>query len=151
MQIIISINDIWRRYTEQSLALKNVGVDVNRVIHIAYGYAVVSANAEAVYPTHTTGRNIFTEVSSLLIDRLPHNDRLPFTRQSAYGGNNDTLVYHVVDLIGEISQMLIDAVVHQLGSFPPHLRLLRFVGPDLVLTTNNEEDREFLRYCEPEG
>lgn len=149
MYIIISIHDIWRRYTEQSIALQNVGLEVKDVVHLAFGFAAISASPGPVVGVHQSSGNIFTEVSNLLVDRLPLTNRLPFTRQPAYGVN-DTIVYHVVDIIGEISQMLIDAVVNQIGSFPPQLRLLHLTGPDLVLTIS-EEGRELLRDCQTQS
>lgn len=144
MQIVIRIQDIWTRYAEDSLALKNVGVTVEEVVHLAFGYAVLTCQTRPVSLGHRAGGDIFTLVTNLLADRLPIDDRLPGLRQSVYGGHS-AIVYKVVDMVGEISHMLADAVIQQLGTFPPYLRLLRFVGPDLVLILN-EEHRESLSY-----
>lgn len=133
MIIVIAIRDIWRRFDEESLALKNLGLEVPEVIQLAFGYAALSAYPGPVVLPHSTSNNIFVAVKTLLQDRLPHNDRLSFTRQSGYG-LGDQVVYKVVDIVGEISSMLADAVIQQLGSFPPQLRFGRCLGKDLTLT-----------------
>jgi len=149
MYIVIPIQDIWKRFAEDSRALGSMGVTVKDVVHLAFGYAAASCIATSVALPHR-GFHIFESVTNLLVDRLPQTDRLPFSRQSAYGANADTRVHQVVDIVGEVSHMLADAVTRQLGSFPPNLRLLRFVGPDLVLIIN-EEDRDFLCDSVAEG
>ena len=149
MLIVIPIQDIWRRFAEDSRVLSNMGITVKDIVHLAFGYAAASCVTSDVALPHR-GFHIFEAVSNLLVDRLPQPDRLPFPRQSAYGALGDPRLHQVVDIVGEVSQMLADAVIHQLGSFPPQLRLLRFVGPDLVLIIN-EEDRDFLRNSGTEG
>lgn len=147
MQIVISIQDIWRRYEEQSRALLNLGVEVEDVVKLAYGFAAISAQPNLPYVhgvTHQHGNDIITLARNLLIDRLPHDDRLPFSRQSGYGIGDQT-VFHLVDVVGEISLMLVDAVVKQVGSWPMELRLYRFVGPDLVLYLR-EDHSEIVRH-----
>lgn len=115
-------------------------------MRLAYGYAVLSSNPGPIHRPYQghQGYHIFQKVADLLVDRLPIKDRLPVTRQSVYGVGEDKIVYQVVDIIGEVSRMLADAVISQIGSFPPQLRLERFIGPDLVLAIN-EENRDSLR------
>ena len=137
MIIVIAIRDIWRRYDEESRALTNMGLTVPEVVRLAFGYATLSVRPDAVVATHTGQSNIFATVRNLLVDRMPYRDRLPFSRQSGYG-LDDQAVYKVVDIIGEISLMLADAVIAQLGSFPPQLRMSRCIGQDLTLIYNEE-------------
>lgn len=139
MQIVIGIRDIWVRYEEQSKALLNLGIEVQDVVKLAYGYAAVSAQPKGtpVFGLHDRGNDIMTLAKNLLIDRLPHDDRLPFSRQSGYG-IGDRTVFQLVDIVGEISLMLVDAVIKQVGSWPPQLTLFRFLGPDLVLHLSEE-------------
>lgn len=144
MHIVIPIRDIWMRYAEDSRALSNMGIKVEEVVHLAFGYAAATCQMAPTIHSHR-GFHIFEHVTNLLVDRLPHtDDRLPFSRQSAYGAvGADIRVHQVVDIVGEVSRMLVDAVTSLLGSFPPQLRLLRFAGPDLVLIID-EETRGFL-------
>ena len=145
MYITIAIREIWKRFDEDSLRLKHLGLRVPDLLQLAFGYAALSTYPET--PPHSPRyyrTDIFTAVRNLLIDRMPHSDRLPFTRQSGYGVD-DQLIYQVVDMIGEISRMLADAVIRQLGSFPLQLRLFRCIGPDLILLLD-EDSREFVHH-----
>ncbi len=141
--IVIAIREIWARFEEDSHALLNSGLTVRDAVFLAYGFAVLS-NLRYGQQSMTPTGDIFSAVRNLLIDRLPMDDtrlsRLPFSRQSGYGVD-DQMVYRVVDIVGEISQMLSNAVIHQLGHFPPNLQLSRFTGLDLVLHLNNEDSR----------
>ncbi len=139
--IIIAIRDIWIRFEEESQALTHAGLSVEDAVKMAFGYAALSNRRPWGRQTVPVAVDIFTAVRNLLIDRLPmDDDRLPFTRQSGYGVN-DMLVYRVVDIIGEISHMLSNAVIMQLGQFPANLQLNSFTGLDLVLHLNSEDSR----------
>ncbi|WJJ55222.1 hypothetical protein [Xanthomonas phage RTH11] len=140
MLIVIAIQDIWKRFGEDSQALQNIGLQVEDVVKLAYGYACLTNRPYAHEAMIPVSANIFTAVRDLLVDRLPFDDRLPFTRQSGYGVN-DQVVHRVVDIVGEISQMLSDAVIRQVGHFPAGLILQRLMGPDLVLYYNTEDSR----------
>jgi hypothetical protein len=133
MIIVIKIQDIWKRYDEETRALRNIGISIEDAVKLAYGFAVVSCHPCPVVPAQRSRADVFTAIRNLLVDRIDAIDRLPFSRQSGYGGN-DRELFLAADIVGEISRMLADAVIQQLGSFPPKLRLTRFIGPDLVLT-----------------
>lgn len=139
--LVIAIRDIWERFEEDSHALANCGLSVKDAVYLAYGYASLSNRPRASDLRIPVGDSIFTAVRSLLTDRLPmEDDRLPFSRQPGYGVN-DQMVYRVVDIVGEISHMLSNAVIRQLGSFPAYLELSKFTGKDLVLQLNTEDSR----------
>lgn len=140
MIIVIKIQEIWQRYEEESLALKNVGISVEEAVHLAFGFAALSTQPVIGSSSHRAGYSIFTIIRNKLFEQTGTIDRPPLSRGSGYGLNidDDRKVFWVVDVIGEISRMLADAVIHQLGSFPPQLRLLRFIGPDPVLIINEE-------------
>lgn len=139
--IVIAIREIWERYEEDSRALQHCGLSVQDAVFLAFGFAALSNRSAWSHTSIPVPPDIFTAVRNLLIERLPmDDDRLPFTRQPGYGVD-DLIVYRVVDIVGEISHMLSNAVNRQLGSFPPDLQLNRFTGLDLVLHLNNEESR----------
>lgn len=155
MVIVIAIRDVWHRYGDDSRVLSNVGIKVEEVVQLAFGFAAISCQTSCL---RTTSCDIVGVVSELLrsrrqeieivgtVDKLEqikqrqhkvHTSRLPFMRQSGYG-HNDPEVFRIVDIVGEISHMLVDAVIRQVGHFPPKLRLLKFIGKDLVLTYPGE-------------
>lgn len=135
MQIIVSIRDVWERYGDQrSRFLANLGLQVEDLVHFAFGFMVMSQQPP---PSRVDGvgmDSVFRQVARLLNDRLPAG-------QSVVYGPSDPTVHRVVDAIGEISHLMADSVTRQIGSFPTDLRLLTFTGPDIILTTN-ENSRE---------
>jgi hypothetical protein len=137
MVIVIKIQDIWIRHDEESLALCNVGLSVKEAVTMAFGFAAIS-QLPANTSIATYGRcDIVSAVRDVMSNHLSAIDRLPLPRKSGYGledVDNNRGVLWIVERIGEISHMLADAVIKQLGTFPPQLRLLRFIGQDLVLT-----------------
>ena len=133
MIIVIKIQDIWKRYDEESLALKNIGISIKDAVKLAYGFAAVSCHPHPVASVQRSRVDVFSALQNLLVDQIGLWGHLPCRMQSVYGENCREL-FLAADIIGEISRMLADAVIEQLGSFPPKLRLSRFIGPDLVLT-----------------
>lgn len=137
MIIVIPIREIWQRFDEQSAGLKNLGVTVELAVQTAFGFAVQSAQGQAMQSPQSA---VSFEMLVLHLLRLL-NDQLPSNGQLVYDRNSPQL-HHLVDVIGEISYMLADTVIRQLGQFPLTLRLERFTGPDLVLSLDDEDNRE---------
>lgn len=133
MIIVIAIRDIWQRYDHDSLVLGRVGVCPKAVIKLAFGFACLSCQSEIAKNIHSIAApNVFNAVNQLIGGRDLDINRLPAKRQSIYDPHfSDT--YRIVDIVGEISRMLVDAVIRQIGSFPARLTLHRFIGHDIVL------------------
>lgn len=134
MNIIVSIRDVWERFGEhRSRYLANLGLKVEDLVHIAFGFVVLSQHPRP--KAGAVGMDaIFRQVARLLNDRLPAG-------QSVVYAPSDATVHRLVDAIGEISHLMADSVTRQIGGLPPDLRLLSFTGPDIILTTN-EDPRE---------
>lgn len=147
MQIIVSIHDVRQRYdAENNRVLANLGLNLEDLVAFAFGFMVGSMQRHR--PPSQFGLrghdDIFTQVARLLNDQLPSDGQLVYAR-------NHPSVHRVVDMIGEISQILADDVVRQIGHVPAHLQLHRFIGPDLILSVNEDYRERSVRYRLPAG
>lgn len=147
MQIIVSINDVRHRYDEEnSRVLTNLGLKLEDLVSYAFGFMVGSMQSHR--PLAQFGMrghdDIFAHVTRLLNDQLPIEGRLVYAR-------NHPSVHRVVDMIGEISQILADDVVRQIGHVPANLTLTRFIGPDLILSVNEDYRERSVHRSLPAG
>lgn len=125
MNILLHTHEIDSAWTLRYRGRDNPLLSKQEVVSLAFYFARATVNPSGANRP-STFQELQTQLRRKIIDRLPDMRQSDFCRV-------DNMTADLIDLIGEFSRMIIDAVVRILGAFPSSAYLIRHVGPDLLI------------------